>query len=294
MARLGGDEFAVVLPDIGGLDEARRVATKLLSAFDAPFDVDGLTIRIDASVGITVAPLHGDDSTTLLQRADVAMYRAKATATSTAVFEDHPDNDQRHRLGLLVDEARKLLQWRGSEYYGRYHHFLGHGALGAIVVAGGLAYFARQRWRVLLLAAILPLSAAAQDYVRNIPGPFSPVFQEVIKEPAKCTVQIYLNGDRAALGAIVRSDGYIVTNTAFAYFTNQVVGSGTGRRNCGVFYQGVTKCGCGRPGKRQSIGAGMQYNSIGKANGRVGSCIQRNMIHHPYLYRVCVDAAIFV
>jgi predicted signal transduction protein with EAL and GGDEF domain len=103
VARLGGDEFAVVLPDIGGLDEARRVATKLLTAFDAPFDVDGLTIRMDASVGSTVAPLHGDDSTTLLQRADVAMYRAKATSTSTAVFEDHPDNDQRARLGLLVD-----------------------------------------------------------------------------------------------------------------------------------------------------------------------------------------------
>jgi diguanylate cyclase (GGDEF)-like protein/PAS domain S-box-containing protein len=103
VARLGGDEFAVVLPDIGGLDEARRVATKLLTAFDAPFDIDGLTIRMDASVGITVAPLHGDDSTTLLQRADVAMYRAKATATSTAVFEEHPDNDQRERLGLLVD-----------------------------------------------------------------------------------------------------------------------------------------------------------------------------------------------
>src|SRR5438094_10586777 len=70
------------------------------------------------------------------------------------------------------------------------------------------------RCDALVLAAILPLSAAAQDYVRNIPGPFSPVFQEVIKEPAKCTVQVYLNGDRAALGAIVRSDGYIVTKAS--------------------------------------------------------------------------------
>ena len=103
VARLGGDEFAVVLPDIGGLDEAYRVATKLLAALDGPFDIEGLTIRVDASVGITVAPLHGDDSTTLLQRADVAMYRAKALASGTAVYEPHPDDDRRERLSLLVE-----------------------------------------------------------------------------------------------------------------------------------------------------------------------------------------------
>jgi LexA-binding, inner membrane-associated putative hydrolase len=62
-----------------------------------------------------------------------------------------PDADG---LGLIVD---MFTNWRGgwqSSLYAQYHHFLLHGAFGAIVIAGTLAFFARDRWRVLLLALL--------------------------------------------------------------------------------------------------------------------------------------------
>ena len=113
VARLGGDEFAVVLPDIGGIDEAKRVTAKILDSLDEPFDVDGLAIRVDASAGVTVAPLHGEDSSTLLQRADVAMYRAKTLVGGIAIYEPEPDGQRRERLSVMVElrsaiEAREL------------------------------------------------------------------------------------------------------------------------------------------------------------------------------------------
>ena len=58
-------------------------------------------------------------------------------------------------LGLVVDLATKALGYKGTHLYWRYHHVLLHGAFGAILIAGLLACFARQRWRVGLLALVV-------------------------------------------------------------------------------------------------------------------------------------------
>ena len=77
VARLGGDEFAIGLFDIGQHYEAGMVAQKLLAALVPPFLIDGHTLRLDASIGIAVAPQDGADAETLLRHADIAMARAK-------------------------------------------------------------------------------------------------------------------------------------------------------------------------------------------------------------------------
>jgi diguanylate cyclase (GGDEF)-like protein len=76
VARLGGDEFAIVLPDTdrAGADVAAR---KLLAAFRRPFKVEGQTVRVGASLGGALAPEHGMETAQLVERADLAMYRAK-------------------------------------------------------------------------------------------------------------------------------------------------------------------------------------------------------------------------
>lgn len=76
--RLGGDEFTVILPDIGGAEEAKSVANRILEAFNEPFDLeDGASVSIDLSLGIALFPDHGEGSEELLRNADSAMYRAK-------------------------------------------------------------------------------------------------------------------------------------------------------------------------------------------------------------------------
>jgi serine protease Do len=67
---------------------------------------------------------------------------------------------------------------------------------------------------VLVLIGLAAVSSAAQDRERNLPPRLLAAFRDVIKEPAKSTVQVFSDGYRAALGAVVRSDGHIVTKAS--------------------------------------------------------------------------------
>jgi diguanylate cyclase (GGDEF)-like protein len=98
IARLGGDEFAIVLPATD-VEKAKQIACKLLKALEKPFSVDGHNLYIGASIGIVFSPEHGEDASTLLQRADVAMYVAKNAQCGLSIY--NPEHDQ-HNLQYLV------------------------------------------------------------------------------------------------------------------------------------------------------------------------------------------------
>jgi len=76
-ARIGGDEFVVALSDIATHHDAEKVAAKLLARLGQPFLIEGETLRISASIGISVCPDDGSDAHALVRAADTAMYRAK-------------------------------------------------------------------------------------------------------------------------------------------------------------------------------------------------------------------------
>jgi diguanylate cyclase (GGDEF)-like protein/PAS domain S-box-containing protein len=77
VARLGGDEFVVLLEDVRDVNEAARVADRILTAMSAPFELGGFELRMRASIGISLWPQHGDSAESLLKAADAAMFRAK-------------------------------------------------------------------------------------------------------------------------------------------------------------------------------------------------------------------------
>lgn len=79
VARIGGDEFAVILCGIARREEAHHVATKIAAALATPVRLvgQGQTIKIGASIGITVYPGDGADADALVKAADAAMYNAK-------------------------------------------------------------------------------------------------------------------------------------------------------------------------------------------------------------------------
>ncbi|MBF0496947.1 MAG: diguanylate cyclase [Deltaproteobacteria bacterium] len=77
IARIGGDEFVVILPHINRVDDAILVAEKIAQEVGRPFDIEGRECRADVSIGISIYPLHGEDSETLIKLADQAMYTAK-------------------------------------------------------------------------------------------------------------------------------------------------------------------------------------------------------------------------
>src|SRR5450432_2245805 len=102
VCRLGGDEFAVLVPDTEP-DAVLRAAHVALTALAAPLTADGVRIDVGASIGVAVAPEHGTSASTLLRRADVALYSAKEERNSVRLYSVDDDRNTVDRLELLGD-----------------------------------------------------------------------------------------------------------------------------------------------------------------------------------------------
>ena len=108
LARLGGDEFAVVLTDLPHRGAAAETAGRLHDALRRPFGLRGIAVELDASVGVALSPEHGTDVTTLIQRADVAMYDAKRTQGRVETYSTERDPYSPARLSLLGELRRAI------------------------------------------------------------------------------------------------------------------------------------------------------------------------------------------
>lgn len=82
IARMGGDEFAILAEDMTH-DNAMSYAQALIDAVSKPYDLGPIgPAQVGVSIGIALMPQHGTDFNTLLERADVALYKAKTTGRS--------------------------------------------------------------------------------------------------------------------------------------------------------------------------------------------------------------------
>ncbi len=108
VARLGGDEFGVLLGELPHTGVAADIADRLHRSLDRPFEVEGLMLEIDASIGIARFPDDGTDVETLVQRADVAMYRAKESHAPYLTYSEEYDHHTPERLALVADLRRAV------------------------------------------------------------------------------------------------------------------------------------------------------------------------------------------
>jgi diguanylate cyclase (GGDEF)-like protein len=115
VARLSGDEFAVLLPITADVDRVHEQAVALAAILRVPFQIDEVELDAEASIGIALCPDHAEDPMTLLQRADVAMYAAKASG-GVEVYSPTRDEHGRRRL-TLVSELRAALERRELEVW---------------------------------------------------------------------------------------------------------------------------------------------------------------------------------
>ncbi|MBR7798917.1 putative bifunctional diguanylate cyclase/phosphodiesterase [Undibacterium fentianense] len=77
IARLGSDEFAVALHDVKQHFHTGLVAQKMLATLEQVFQIENHELRLGASIGISIYPQDGEDAEALLQKADIAMFKAK-------------------------------------------------------------------------------------------------------------------------------------------------------------------------------------------------------------------------
>jgi diguanylate cyclase (GGDEF)-like protein/PAS domain S-box-containing protein len=107
-ARLGGDEFAILLEDIAATEHVGARIQRLMLAFDAPFDVAGMSIVATASAGVAFNE-PGDGPEELLRNADTAMYRAKSQGlTRVEVFERSMHDAALERLEMEAELRRAV------------------------------------------------------------------------------------------------------------------------------------------------------------------------------------------
>ncbi|OKO74238.1 diguanylate cyclase [Bradyrhizobium sp. NAS80.1] len=118
VARLGGDEFAIVKAGTNDQTELTALAETILKALRAPVNCNGQEIPTDASIGIAIAPDHGDNLDDLLKRADLAMYAAKSEGRRTfRLFVPEYDAKARLRRQLELDLRQALTRGEFEVHY---------------------------------------------------------------------------------------------------------------------------------------------------------------------------------
>ena len=106
VARIGGDEFVLLQTAASQPEASEQLARRLIEKLSEPFDLDGNGITIGASIGVALAPQDSCDSAVLVQNADIALYRAKATGRGTyCFFKAGMDTVVRERRELEHDIA---------------------------------------------------------------------------------------------------------------------------------------------------------------------------------------------
>src|SRR6202042_2267718 len=107
MARLGGDEFAILVPELAGPAAAGRLAESILEALRESSDAPEITIA--TSIGIALSPDDATDRQSLLNHADVALYRAKQEGRNTYRFFEATMGAEVRNRRLLEHDLRQAI-----------------------------------------------------------------------------------------------------------------------------------------------------------------------------------------
>ena len=109
IARLGGDEFTVISNDIKNREYIISIAQKLAEAFISPFFIEGMTLRVTASIGISLFPDDGRDAESLLKHADSAMYQSKRQGKNRFSFYSPLLTQEMEQRLKFVDEIHQAI-----------------------------------------------------------------------------------------------------------------------------------------------------------------------------------------
>jgi diguanylate cyclase (GGDEF)-like protein len=116
VGRTATDQFLVVLESVGA-SEARTQAEAMIEHLRAAFDYSGVSLQVETRAGVAVFPDDGDLPSELLQRAELALYRAKESGAAVGVFVRGDDESHRHQMAILGQLRRAIASDQLQLYY---------------------------------------------------------------------------------------------------------------------------------------------------------------------------------
>ncbi|MEH6451846.1 MAG: EAL domain-containing protein [Psychromonas sp.] len=117
VARLGGDEFLLIIPELEEESDAKKMATKILALFEQPFVYKKQEFFTTISIGMSIYPQDGDNTDSLLQNADTALYRVKAAGRNGFSFYNANMNKDVLRSLALDNRLRQAIANNELEMY---------------------------------------------------------------------------------------------------------------------------------------------------------------------------------
>ncbi|MGI9016104.1 MAG: putative bifunctional diguanylate cyclase/phosphodiesterase, partial [Euzebya sp.] len=109
LSRMGGDEFGLLLPGVTTSTAARSRVLEVLTTFDRPFQIGGLSIGSDATVGVALSVgLEVPTAEEMMQQADIALYQARFDHARIGVFDPSRNHFTRDRLQLATQFRHAL------------------------------------------------------------------------------------------------------------------------------------------------------------------------------------------
>jgi len=110
VARIGGDEFILLLTELSDLEELDSALKRAQQALTAPYIIEGETLQISASIGVTVYPQDRSDADTLLRHADHAMYISKQQGRNCVQLFNPEHAKQQQSWQLQASEISRALK----------------------------------------------------------------------------------------------------------------------------------------------------------------------------------------
>ncbi|KJR42908.1 diguanylate cyclase (GGDEF) domain-containing protein [Candidatus Magnetoovum chiemensis] len=109
VARMSGDEFVIILKDISEVQDPAYVAKKIFAAMHRPFDLNSVKYSINVSIGISIYPNDGQDSSNLIKNADAALYHAKEDIGSNYRYYTNDMNSEIKERMKIENELRQAI-----------------------------------------------------------------------------------------------------------------------------------------------------------------------------------------
>jgi len=129
LSRLGGDEFILLLYNLSSIEDAGKVANRILADLSMPFTLNGREVFISASIGISLYPNDGMNAEDMLKNADVAMYHAKIKGRNNLQYYAKSMTEAALEALVLEGKLRKAVENNEFELYYQLKYSFSGGAI---------------------------------------------------------------------------------------------------------------------------------------------------------------------